>query len=333
MTQDDIYEHKKNDIPSAAQDVKHWTIGEKLFDGLTYVGLQGVANAALSIVFADWVHNNWNRPNLPSAQQEQLASKKVYNLVYKGAEKFAKTLEPFLGKSIATIENGKPVYKGAIKYSRYMFQGGVLGIGGWAMLPLIKVLEDNKIPIVNSINRQLTSDTDDDNKTRSNLGDDTKQTWLGLLGGRSVAFVMPLAIGAALLDPLSKRTGEDFLLTLSNFSRDKLKLKPEKFIRNMSVVRGKEWSYQLAGEVFYTAIGVATLYVVSKAISRAMGSKGDTADPTEARITQSVMQEVQAEPGMQETEKRVSSTTLNPNAKINGAKHYQTLVGAQEIAR
>lgn len=285
MTKDVIYQQKKNDIPDALpDDPKGWSVGEKLFDATAYIGFQGIANAAISMAFGDWVHNGWRKDKagnlIGEAQQEKLASRKVYNFIYTGAEKLAAPLEPIFGKSQTIKLNGAVEYKGAINFTRRFMQGGVLGIGGWLMLPIVKKLEDNKVGIVNYFNRNLTEDTSDDHKTRAKLGDETKQTWIGLLGGRTVAFFLPITIGAALLEPLSKRTGEDFFETMSNFQRDKLGIKPEKFFRKMSVMRGKDWSYQLAGELFYTTIGVTTLYIVSKAISRAVGNgyeNGETA--------------------------------------------------------
>lgn len=243
------------------------TTGDVVFDAATYIGIGGVVNAALSMAFSDWVHNSWQK--LPAAQQAHNSAKAVYNFIYDGGEALSKPLEPLLGQSkTSTLANGAKEFEGAIKYSRRFMQGAVLGAGGWAVLPLIKMAEDHKSAITDYINGTSTAPEATTHAPASQSLGDTKQTWSGLLGGRVFAFLTPLLVAAPILDHYQKKTGRDIFESISDFSRDTLHIKPENFVKDMSVARGKEWSYQLAGEAFYTVIGVSVLYTISKLISQ-----------------------------------------------------------------
>ncbi len=277
---------KHDDTTSKAPHTR--TTGDAVFDAATYIGIGGVVNAAFSMAFSDWVHNHW--PKLPQSEQAASPAKKVYDFIYNSGEALSKPLEPFLGKNnIITHTNGAKEFQGAIKYSRRFMQGAVLGAGGWAMLPLIKAMEDHKPAIVDYINGTSTTPE----STRRVTTDDTKQSWTSLLGGRTFAFLTPLLVAAPILEVYQKKTGHDIFESISDFSRDTLHIKPENFVKNMQVTRGKEISYQLAGEAFYTVIGVTVLYTISKLISQTL--EQSTPKPSE-KPTPAVFQVAQHKP-------------------------------------
>lgn len=240
------------------------TTGDVIFDAATYIGVGGFVNAGLSMVFSDWVHNSWQK--VPLAEQANHSAKRVYDFIYHGSEALSKPLEPVLGKNnIITHASGAKEFVGAIKYSRRFMQGAVLGAGGWAVLVPIKWMEDHKPAIVDYINGTSTAP---EATQKVSAGD--KQSWGSLLGGRTFAFFTPLLAAAPILDVYQKKTGRDIFEAISDFSRDTLHIKPENWVKDMPAARGKEWSYQLAGEAFYTAIGVTVLYTISKLISQNM---------------------------------------------------------------
>ncbi len=267
-------------VSSSAESYnKRRTPGENAFDLVTYVGLGGIANAAISLYISDWVHNAWRR--LPAAEQEHAAAKKAFDFVYKSAETLSKPLEPVIGENQKLTGNGAPHYEGAIKYTRRFMQGCAIGAGGWLMIPFIKKLEDNKVELVNWYNQNLTAETGDDHQTRSKLGDDTRQTWIGLFTGRAVAFLGAITVGAWMIEAISKHKGRDWFDSLTDIKRDTLKLKPEKLFKNMSPRRGREVSYQIVGETVFTAIATAVMYVVSKAVSRTARPEADNGNGRE----------------------------------------------------
>lgn len=263
---------------SAGQESGTRTRGEYIFDTVSYIGIGGVVNAAISIAFSDWVHNAWTK--LPPEQQASHASKKVFDFIYgTNAETLAKPLQGWLGEAKKiTNAAGQVEYLGALKHTQRFMQGAVLGSGGWIVLPVIKYLEDHKQSFVNYFNGGSNNAKDD-----VEMGDKVKQTWTGLLGGRTVSFLTPLFVAAPILDVYQKKTGTDIFQAMGEFSRDYLHIKPEKFVKGMTEARGKELSYQLAGETFYTAIGITVLYTLSKMISSRIQAKEENTSKSKAK--------------------------------------------------
>lgn len=241
-------------------DVKK-TPGEKSFDLLTYWGIGGLLNAALSLKFFKYTHYEWE--NLSAAEQATHKGKQIHDMMYDWAAKLSKPLEPILGEG--KIVDGKAV--GALKHSQRFMLGSILGLGGWAVLAGIKPLEDNKAKVVESLNDIHGFDMSEAQKKE--LRNEPKQSWGSLLGGRTMAFFTPILAAAPIMDVYEKMRGQEIFDDLADITRRNFggTLRLEKYIPNMTREAGRQWTKTGLAEAFYTSIGVTVLYGMSKVIA------------------------------------------------------------------
>lgn len=168
--------------------------GEKLYTWSVYSGLNYWLNLASSVVIADYFCN--------------LKGKDVLN---KGAEK--------LGKAIAS---SKLVgYDKAFKNSQTALKTLTLLSGGWLLIIPIKMLEDNKRPMVHWLNKKLGVDqTGPDGREMKPDEiyiecEQPKQSWLNVIMRRTLATLAVVgtghAVNAAFRDREKSKTftGED----------------------------------------------------------------------------------------------------------------------------
>lgn len=242
------------------------TPGEKSFDLITYIGIGGVLNAAVSTVFFEKVQYAWK--TLPEHKQDQHWGKRLKDTLDGWAQRAAKPFEPLLGTSNLELNTG------SIKHFRRFVFGGIIGAGGWAVLAGIKPMEDNKQKIVESLNKRHGYEPSDEQIQA--LRNEPKQSWRSLLGGRTVAFLTPILAAAPILDVYEKTRGKEIFDDLADATRDNFggKLKMEKYFPMKSFMHeGKEvnmgWerTKNLYAEVFYTGLAISLLYGVSKVIS------------------------------------------------------------------
>ncbi len=157
--------------------------GEKIFDWSVYSGLNYWVNLGISIVIADYFNNKGGKP-----------------LLSKAADSIGKMLTKNPAKLASTT-----------RHAETALETGSLLSGGWALLVPMKVLEDNKRPIVHWLNDKLGIDQtapDGHKETPDEIYiecEQPKQSWLNVIKRRIIAAVAVMGTGSVLNAALRDR--------------------------------------------------------------------------------------------------------------------------------
>lgn len=151
--------------------------GEKLYDWAVYKGLNFWVNLGSSIAITDYFHNHGGRKHL---------NKWIDN----AAQLVEKT----------GIAKGPTAYK----QTKVIVETGTLLSGGWLLLVPMKIMEDNKRPMVHWLNKKLGTpqkDADGDELPVDEIvlaQEQPKQSWAKVIGRRALATGAVLATGSIL---------------------------------------------------------------------------------------------------------------------------------------
>lgn len=241
-------------LPDNSQDcvVKQRTFGNKLYDWLIYGSVSWAGVSAASLLTVHEAHHgtkpsfNWLR-NLNTKFTETL-SENVFSKIFKSPAK------------VKAWSSGTAMF-------------WMLGLGGSALSPILKYLEDNRQKISSKIDNMFGTTPPDPEL----VAQEPKQSWLSVGAGRfaSVAtgYLSFCAMGPKVADSVSKWCGEH---ATNMYMKWKPKANPVKVRRVADIA---------VFDIFFTMVTASATYLISRFVAKRTDNiKDDDCEPAKPAI-------------------------------------------------